>query len=54
MVLINFFAKKLIEFIENNGISYVICTHLYPAETLTFLKKNNKNIHFILIATDYT
>lgn len=49
----NLFAKKLKEYIFNNNIDYVICTHLYPAETLTYLKKKNINIHFILVATDY-
>ena len=50
----NLFAKKLEEYIKNNNIDYIISTHLYPAETLTYLKKRNKDIHFILIATDYT
>lgn len=47
------FAKNLKEFIEINDFDVVIATHLYPAETLTTIKKKKPNTHFIAVATDY-
>ena len=42
--------KKLYNYIVNNNIDLVITTHIFPAFTLTSIKK----IPFILVATDYT
>lgn len=42
--------KKLYNYIINNNIDLVITTHIFPALTLTAIKK----IPFILVATDYT
>ncbi|HPE14870.1 MAG TPA: glycosyltransferase [Bacilli bacterium] len=47
------FAKNLREFIEVNDFDVIIATHLYPAETLTTIKKKKPNMHFIVVATDY-
>lgn len=47
------FSKKLSDYIIDNNYDYIIATHLYPAETLTSIKKSNSNIHFIAVATDY-
>ena len=47
------FSKNLEEYIINNKFDYIIATHLYPAETLTYIKKRNSNIHFAVVATDY-
>lgn len=42
--------KKLYNYVINNNIDLVITTHIFPAFTLTSIKK----IPFILVATDYT
>lgn len=47
------FSKKLNDYIIDNNYDYIVATHLYPAETLTSIKKRNKNIRFIAVATDY-
>lgn len=47
------FSRKLSEYIIENNYDYIVTTHLYPAQTLTSIKKKNKNIHFIVVATDY-
>ncbi len=44
--------KKLYNYIIENKYDYVVTTHLFPAQALTAIKKEN-NIHFIQIATDY-
>ena len=47
------FANNLEKYIIDNNYDLVICTHLFPCETLTTIKKRNPNIHFIAVATDY-
>ena len=49
------YAEKLYKFIMNNNIDSVVCTHLFPMETLTFLKKIKKlKSKCYAILTDYT
>jgi len=48
------FKKNLREFIISNNFDLVIATHLFPAETLTSIKKKYPHIHFLAVATDYT
>lgn len=45
--------KSLKKFIEEGKYDVIIATHLFPTETLTSMKKNNPNLHFIAVATDY-
>lgn len=45
--------KSLTKFISDGKYDIIIATHLFPAETLTAMKKENPNIHFIAVATDY-
>lgn len=49
------YKKKLSDYITNNKYTLVIATHLFPALTLTAIKKdkNLKNIPFLFVATDY-
>ena len=44
--------KKLYEYIKENGYNYIITTHVFAAQALTAIKKEN-DIHFMSIATDY-
>ena len=45
-------GNKLYKYIKDNEYDYVVTSHLFPAHTLTAIKKSN-NIHFMEIATDY-
>ena len=45
--------KRLYEYIKENEYHYIIATHLFAAQALTAIKKEN-DIHFISISTDYT
>ena len=48
-------AAALHEYIEDNGFDGVITTHLYPAETLTWLRRNRGlTVPTFFIGTDYT
>ena len=48
-------AKYLKEYLENNHYDAIIMTHLFPAETLTYMKKLNIPLPpFVAVATDYT
>ena len=48
-------AAKLETYIKKNKFDLVIASHLYPAETLTYLKnKGRLSIPTIVICTDYT
>ncbi len=48
------YAKKLAKYIEENGFDAVICTHLFPAQALTYLRKHELvNAKLYFIATDY-
>lgn len=44
--------KRLYQYISENEYQYVITTHLFAAQALTAIKKENP-IHFMQIATDY-
>ena len=47
-------AKKLGEYLNEHHVDVIITTHLYPAELITYLKKNYKNMPAsIFVATDY-
>ncbi|MEI3529772.1 MAG: glycosyltransferase [Bacilli bacterium] len=45
--------KSLTKFINDGNYDVIIATHLFPAETLTAMKKTNPNLHFLAVATDY-
>lgn len=45
--------KSLTKFITDGNYDVIIATHLFPAETLTAMKKTNPNLHFLAVATDY-
>lgn len=48
-------ATALHEYIEDNGFDGVITSHLYPAETLTWLRRNRGlKVPTFFIGTDYT
>lgn len=48
-------AKELSEFIDANGYDAVICSHLFPMETLTYMKKHGQcRIKCYGVLTDYT
>ena len=44
--------NKLYEYIIKNNYDYIVTTHLFAAQALTKIKEE-KEIHFIAIATDY-
>lgn len=47
-------GNALADYIEQNHFDAVVTTHLYPAETLTFLKQKDRlTVPAIAIATDY-
>lgn len=48
----SFSKRKLYEYIRDNDFDYVVTTHLFAAQALTTIKKQEK-IHFVAIATDY-
>lgn len=49
------YAKKLLEYINENGYTDVICTHLFPAEAMTYLRRNDLcSVRTYAVATDYT
>ena len=47
-------GKYLKAYLEEHPVDYVVMTHLYAAETLTYLKKQMKLPPNLVIATDYT
>lgn len=48
-------AKYLKNYLENNHFDIILMPHLYPAETITYMKKNNMPLpKTIAISTDYT
>lgn len=48
-------AKKLAAYIEENHFDIVVTPHLYPAETMTYMKKKGMlSIPAVAIGTDYT
>lgn len=47
-------SKKLFKLIDNFSADIIICTHPFPAEAMSIMKKKNKiNIPLISILTDY-
>lgn len=49
------YRKQLLDYINDNGFDVAITTHLFPAEALTALKRENLlNIPTIAVNTDYT
>ena len=44
--------KRLLKYIKNNNYDLVVCTHLFPALSMTKIKKKN-DIPLINVATDY-
>ena len=48
-------AKRLRAYLDENDFDAVIITHLYPAETLTYLRRRGElRVKVLAIATDYT
>lgn len=48
-------AKKLAAYIDANHFDIVVTPHLYPAETLTYMKRHNMlHIKTVAVGTDYT
>lgn len=48
-------AKKLKSYLDENQFDVIVTPHLYPAETLTYMKKRGwLNQKTVAIATDYT
>ncbi len=49
------FAKVLLEYIRGNNFDAIITTHLFAAETLTYLRRKNVRLPLtIAVSTDYT
>ena len=49
------YAANLRAFIETNGYDHVVCTHLYPMETLTAIRKSGDfTVPCYGVLTDYT
>ncbi len=49
------YADRLLDFIEENSFDRVVCTHLFPMEAVTALKKRGKcDIPCFGVLTDYT
>lgn len=49
------YCKKLYDYITQNGYDTVVCTHLFPAEALTALRRSGKLPQkSVFIMTDYT
>lgn len=50
-----FMAKHLSRYLEENHFDIIVTPHLFPAETMTYMKKHNMlKQKVIAIATDYT
>lgn len=49
------YSNNMFKYIISNKIDTVICTHLFPMEAMTYLKRNKKlNIKCYGVLTDYT
>lgn len=49
-----FHSKRLYRYIKDNNYDAIICTHLFPAETMTYLKRKGLlDIPSIYVMTDY-
>jgi processive 1,2-diacylglycerol beta-glucosyltransferase len=54
-IINTFYAKSLEKYITEEKFDAIICTHFFPAEALTHLKKHERlNIPFYFVATDYS
>ena len=50
-----FMAKHLSRYLEENHFDIIVTPHLFPAETMTYMKKHNMlKQKVVAIATDYT
>ena len=47
------YAGHLRDFIESEGFDTVVCTHMFPAETLTWAQSKGLSVHSFAVATDY-
>lgn len=47
------YAKDLKEYIVENGFDAVICTHIFPLEAMTHLKRHGFTVPVFFISTDY-
>lgn len=51
----SYMAKHFKEYLEENNFDIIVTPHLYPAETLTYMKHHNMlNVKTVAIGTDYT
>ncbi|MCK9302697.1 MAG: hypothetical protein PHU62_07480 [Bacteroidales bacterium] len=50
------YCDKLLDYIIKNGYDAIVCTHIFPAEALTALRRAKKlvNVPILFIMTDYT
>lgn len=49
------YCDKLKDYIESNGFDTVVCSHVFPAEALTALKRKGKlSAKTVFLMTDYT
>ena len=48
------YAKRLYDYIVDNGFDTVVCTHLFPAEALTALKRAGRLDRKTVFAVSYT
>ncbi len=49
------YARQMYDYITGNGFDVIITSHLFPAQTLTYIKKKYKlSALTIAVATDYT
>ncbi len=47
-------GPTLRDYIDKNRIEGILCTHIFPAETLTYMKKQGESLPpFFLVSTDY-
>lgn len=49
------YCGKLLDYIQDNRFDAIICTHIFPAEAITALKRKHKiTVPTLFIMTDYT
>ncbi len=49
------YAESLESYLVRNHFAAIVCTHLYPAEALTYLAHHSRlDVPFFAVATDYT
>lgn len=48
-------AKRLAKYFSENGTDVVLCTHVFPAEMVSYMKNCGMNVpKLVFVATDYT